>query len=63
MKRQQADFAPLVALLPEHLNPLREVFVRLPLLTTSADGALDIDSSPPLLVLEVADHAKIRCKL
>jgi hypothetical protein len=58
MKRQPADFAPLVSLLPEHLNPLREVFVRLPLLSTSADGTLDVDSSSPLLVLELAEHAE-----
>jgi hypothetical protein len=58
MKRSPADFAPSVALLPEHLNPLKELFVRLPLLNTSVDGTLDLAGSSPLLVLEVAEHAE-----
>jgi len=36
MKRPPFDFAPLIGLMPEHLNPLRELFVRLPLLNVSA---------------------------
>jgi len=58
MKRPPADFAPMVALMPEHLNPLRELFVRLPLLNMSADGTLDLASSSPLLLLEVTEHAE-----
>lgn len=58
MTRPPADFAPSVALLPEHLNPLKELFVRLPLLNMSADGTLNFANSSPLLLLEVEEHAE-----
>src|SRR5947209_3347302 len=58
MKYPPPVFEPSIALLPEHLNPLKELFVRLPLLNTSAEGELDFSSSSPMLLLEVAEYSE-----
>lgn len=57
-KRASSTFAPLCPERPEHVNPLRELLVRLPLLKTSAGGALNLPGSPGTVVLEVAEHAE-----
>lgn len=57
-KRLPTTFAPVKHARPDHVNPLRELLVCLPLLKVSRDGGLDLGGSPPELVLQLADHAE-----
>jgi hypothetical protein len=43
---------------PEHEKPLRDLLVRLPQLRVDEQGRLDLRSSSPSLVREIADHAE-----
>ena len=42
----------------EHERPLRELLVLLPRLTTDSSGGLDLLTSPPDLLAQIADHAE-----